>query len=112
MPKARVIFATSDVHVVNVKDLEVHVRLPNLAQRLKMFASSVQSMKTGNVADVEYQSLVEVVASVCIEIRPYQEHDPLDVLQGLQDFEDFYEILNGIKALSQLADDDEKKSGS
>lgn len=96
-------------HRIQVKDLTIHVRTPGLTDRLRLLGSRADSILEKRLARVDYESLVEIVASLIVRIDGWEDYEPIAVLQGIRRPPDFYEIVAQINQLAFLSEDERKK---
>jgi len=105
------IFSKDDIRTITIKDLELKVRPLTLSERLKIQASGFAVNEKGGFAParMDYKSVIEAVAGAIIEIKGYEDYEPEVVLEGIQNPQDFYEIIRELKKINELEPEQEKK---
>ena len=105
-PVKIVVIDPSHVRELKVKDLVLRVRLPNLAQRLSFVAAMGDE---GNFKTIDWKKLISAAADCIVSIDAWEDYEPEDVLQGIQNAQDLLAIVRGLRALSEVTEEQAKK---
>lgn len=96
-------------HRVQVKDLVFHVRTPTLSDRLRLVAARADSILERRPSRTDFDGLISAVAGLIVKVEGWEDIEPHQVLQGIQNPRDFYLIVDAIAQLAFLREDEGKK---
>ena len=117
------VFDKTATHEIEQGGVKFTIRTLRLSDRLNILGGLASAYDdadfakgetevTVSMGKIDYEQLVQAVAKVVIKIEGYENNPVLDVLQGIQNPNDFFALAQAIAKLSNVEKETAAKSES